>query len=274
MNLKSLLNFYVSSSIHVALTVLSLAIISMLAFEISIDFNLCLFIFFGAITGYNIVKYIGIAGLHHLSLTKNLRLIQIFSFFIFLGLIYTLFKLSWDVVVFASLMGVITLLYILPFFGGGRNLRALAGVKIYVIAFVWSGVTVLLPLIGNIELVQWDVLLEFMQRFLFVFALTLPFEIRDLKFDMANLRTVAQIVGVRKTKIIGVLTLLTVFLLEFLKITSDLKSVISLLIISVLLSNLIINSKIRQTKYYSSLWVEGVPILWCIMLLGMHFMFP
>ena len=171
-------------------------------------------------------------------------------------------------------MGLFTLLYILPFFGGGKNLRALAGVKIYVIAFVWSGVTVLLPLIGKIELMQWDVLLEFTQRFLFVFALTLPFEIRDLKFDVANLKTVAQIFGVRNSKIIGVLTLLTILLLEFIKVESDIRSVISLILISVLLSNLIINSKIRQTKYYSSLWVEGVPILWCLLLLGMYFIHP
>jgi len=273
MNLKSILNFYISSSIHVALTVLSLAIITMLDFDISIDFNLCLFIFFGAITGYNIVKYIGIAGLHHLSLTKNLRLIQIFSFFIFLGLIYTLFKLSWDVIAFASLMGVLTLLYILPFFGGGRNLRALAGVKIYFIALVWSGVTVLLPLIGKIDLMYWDVLVEFTQRFLFVFVLTLPFEIRDLKFDMANLKTVAQIFGVRKSKTIGVLTLLPIIILEFLKVDSDMRSVISLILISILLSILLINSRIRQPKYYSSLWVEGVPILWCLLLLGMHFIY-
>jgi 4-hydroxybenzoate polyprenyltransferase len=130
-----------------------------------------------------------------------------------------------------------------------------------------------LPLIGKIELMQWDVLLEFTQRFLFVFALTLPFEIRDLKFDMANLRTVAQIFGVRNSKIIGVLTLLTILLLEFIKVESDIRSVISLILISVLLSNLIINSRIRQTKYYSSLWVEGVPILWCLLLLGMHFIY-
>jgi 4-hydroxybenzoate polyprenyltransferase len=135
-------------------------------------------------------------------------------------------------------------------------------------------VTVLLPLIGKIELLQWDVLLEFTQRFLFVFALTLPFEIRDLKFDMANLRTVAQIFGVRNSKIIGVLTLLTILLLEFIKVESDIRSVISLILISALLSNLIINSRIRQTKYYSSLWVEGVPILWCLLLLGMHLIYP
>jgi len=273
MYLKSILNFYVSSSIHVALTVVSLAIITMLNFEISIDFNLCLFVFLGAITGYNIVKYVGIAGLHHLSLTKNLRLIQIFSFLIFLALLYVLFQLSWNVIIFSALMGLVTLLYILPFFGGGRNLRALAGVKIYVIAFVWSGVTVLLPLIGKTELMQWDVLLEFIQRFLFVFALTLPFEIRDLKFDMANLKTVAQVFGVRKAKIIGVLIILAIILLEFVKVEPNIRSLISLILISVLLSILIIKSRIRQTKYYSSLWVEGIPILWCLLLFAMHFIY-
>ena len=273
MNLKPILNFYISSSIHVALAVVSLAVVTMLNFEISIDFKICLFIFFAAITGYNIVKYAGIAGLHHLSLTKNLRLIQVFSLLIFFALIYTIFQLSLNIIIFSALMGLFTLLYILPFFGGGRNLRALAGVKIYVIAFVWSGVTVLLPLISKTELMQWDVLLEFTQRFLFVFALILPFEIRDLKFDMANLKTVAQIFGVQKTKIIGVLSLLAIILLEFIKMESNFGSAISIILISILLSFLITSSRIRQSKYYSSLWVEGVPILWCLLLLGIQFIF-
>ncbi|WP_261376418.1 hypothetical protein [Gillisia sp. Hel_I_86] len=271
--MKPILNFYIGSSIHVALAVVSLAIITMLDFKLSIDFNICLFIFLATITGYNIVKYAGIAGLHHLSLTKNLRIIQIFSFFIFISLLYVLFQVSLNVIIFSVLMGFITMLYMLPFFGGGKNLRALSGIKIYVIAFVWSGVTVLLPLIGKTDLIQWDVLIEFTQRFLFVFALTLPFEIRDLKFDMANLKTVAQIFGVRRTKIIGVIALSIIILLEFLKIKFSLVSAISLILISVLLSALIINAGIRQTKLYSSLWVEGVPILWCLLLLGLQFIY-
>ena len=273
MNLKSILNFYISSSIHVALAVVSLAVVTMLNFKVPIDLKICLFIFFATITGYNIVKYAGIAGLHHLSLTKNLRLIQVFSLFIFFALIYIIFQLSLNVIIFSAVMGLFTVLYILPFFGGGRNLRALAGVKIYVIAIVWSGVTVLLPLISSTELIQLDVLLEFTQRFLFVFALTLPFEIRDLKFDMANLRTVAQIFGVQKTKIIGVLSLLAIILLEFLKMEANFGGVISIILISILLSILITSSKIRQAKNYSSLWVEGVPILWCLLLLGIQFIY-
>lgn len=268
---KDLFTFYINSSIHVALSVVSFAIITMLNFNIPVDFNICLFIFLGTITGYNIVKYAGIAGLHHSSLTKNLRLIQVFSLFIFLGLLFVIFSLSLNAILFSAIMGVFTLLYILPFFGGGRNLRALSGVKIYVIAFVWGGVTVLLPLINNIELLQWDVALTLLQRFLFVFVLTLPFEIRDLKFDMAKLNTVPQIFGVGKTKIIGVLILFVVLLMEFLKSASDFSSVISLILVIILLSVLIIRARIRQPKYYSSFWVESVPIIWCSLLVILNF---
>jgi hypothetical protein len=270
---KSILSFYINSSIHVGLAVVSLAIITMFNFEIPLDLSICFFIFFGAISGYNIVKYAGIAGLHHSSLTKNLRLIQIFSLFVFVALLLTMFELSLTVIIFGAIMGLLTLLYILPFFGAGRNLRSLTGVKIYVIAFVWSGVTVLLPLLGNIELMQWDILFELLQRFLFVFALTLPFEIRDLKFDMARLNTVPQILGVKKTKIIGTLTLLAIYLIEFLKTNLDFKSVIVLTFVCILLSILIISSRIRQKKYYSALWVEGIPIIWCLLLVGVHFIY-
>ncbi len=271
--LNSILNFYINSSIHVALAVVSLGIITMFNFEIPIDVNRCLFMFFGTITGYNIVKYAGIAGLHHSSLAKNLRLIQIFSLLIFVALFLIIFYLSLTVIIFAAIMGLFTLLYVQPFFGAGRNLRSLTGVKIYVIAFVWSGVTVLIPLLGNIDLMQWDVLLELLQRFLFVFALTLPFEIRDLKFDMARLNTVPQILGVRKTKVIGVLTLLAIILIEFLKTKSNFMSEMVLIFIGVLLSILITSSRIRQAKFYSSLWVEGIPIIWCLLLLGLQFIY-
>ncbi len=268
--LKSILNFYINSSIHVALAVVSLSIISMINFGIRIDWEVCLFIFFGSITGYNIVKYAGIAGLHHASLTKNLKLIQVFSLIIFAALLFITFSLSLPMILFSIFMGLLTLSYMLPILGD-NNLRSLAGVKIYVIAFVWSGVTVILPLMGKVALLQWDVALELLQRFLFVFALTLPFEIRDLKFDMANLNTVPQIFGVPRTKVMGVTILLSIIILEFLKSASGNDHLLALILAIILLSIFLINTTIRQSKYYSSLWVEGVPIFWCLLLLGLQF---
>ena len=62
--LKQVLDFYINSSIHVSLAVLSLSWITLIEFDISYDINVLFFIFYASITGYNFVKYFGIAK-HH-----------------------------------------------------------------------------------------------------------------------------------------------------------------------------------------------------------------
>jgi len=76
---KLLLNFYVNSSIHVALAVYSLVRITESYFQLSYNENLDYFIFYATITGYNFIKYAGVAKFYHRSLTKSMRLIQVFN---------------------------------------------------------------------------------------------------------------------------------------------------------------------------------------------------
>lgn len=269
--MKNLFSFYINSSIHVALAVVSLAIITTLNFGVAVNWHINIFIFLATITAYNFAKYAGIAGLHHITLTKNLRVIQIFSLFVFFGLVYILFQLSTNTIIISLVLAIFTFLYVIPLFGKGKNLRGFSGIKIYVIAFVWSGVTVLLPLVNEINIFQWNVVIVLLQYFLFVFALILPFEIRDLQFDMANLKTVPQIFGVYNTKVIGILTILSVYLLEFLKSNSNFSSLLSLIITGILLIILLKNSRIHQSKYFSSFWVEATPIFWCALKISLDF---
>ena len=53
--------------------------------EFEIDFNISLlwFVFFASITGYNFVKFFGLAKFHHRSLATWLKLIQVISIFSF-----------------------------------------------------------------------------------------------------------------------------------------------------------------------------------------------
>ena len=81
--LKKILNFYINASIHVSLAVYSLVRVTELYFNLPYNEALDYFIFYGTITGYNFVKYADVAKLHHRSLTRNLKLIQIFSFICF-----------------------------------------------------------------------------------------------------------------------------------------------------------------------------------------------
>lgn len=256
------LDFYLNSSIHVALGVTALACITALHFGFLPDLDLLAFIFLASTTGYNFVKYAGIAKLHHRNLSKELRAIQIFSFLSFILLLLFAFRVAAEVLVMAGILGVLTLLYALPVLGGAKNLRTLKGVKIFIIAFVWAGTSVFFP-IGQKGLpFSADVLIEFFQRFVFVLVLILPFEIRDLKYDDPVLKTLPQTLGVTNTKILG-LFLLTIWVTaEFFKDSATRSSIAAILATALVTGILTVISGEKRNHLFESFWVEGVPILW------------
>lgn len=271
--LKQFLNFYINSSIHVALAVYSLAWITLLEFDVPYNEAILYFIFYASITGYNFVKYFGVAKFHHRSLTNWLKAIQIFSFFCFLLMCYYAFQLSTKTLFYIIGFGGITFLYAIPFLpkrlflDSQHNLRSIGGLKIYLIALVWSGVTVFLPLIHNGFSINSDVVITGIQRYIFIVVLMLPFEIRDLRYDSIKLSTVPQKIGVKQTKLIGSLCLICFFLLEFFKDEIPFTRIAILLIVTISTFLFLIFSKTEQGRYYSGFWVEGLPILWLILLL-------
>jgi hypothetical protein len=70
------------------------------------------------------------------------------------------------------------------------NLRSIGGIKIYVIAIVWAGTSVFLPLLETRSVLLLDHLWIIFQRILVLIVLMLPFEIRDLELDEAYLSTI------------------------------------------------------------------------------------
>lgn len=271
--LKQILDFYINSSIHVSLAVLSLSWITLIEFDISYDNNVLYFIFYASITGYNFVKYFGIAKWHHRSLANWLKVIQIFSLICFILFCYYALQFQTKTLLYIVGFGVITFLYAMPFLpkkwyvDSNQNLRNISGLKVYVIALVWTGVTVFLPLVNNNYNITLDVVIVALQRFAFVIVLTLPFEIRDLQYDSIKLSTIPQQIGIKKTKAIGLLLLLWFFFSEFLKEYTNLERVIILIIITCITLLFLVFSHENRTKYYSSFWVEGLPILWLLLLL-------
>ena len=262
--LKRVFAFYINASIHVALAVLSLLAITVLEYHLVIPIELWLFVFLGALTGYNFVKYAKVAGLHHRSLTQSLKAIQIFSGICFVLLAFIAFKLSIQTLMITAAFGLATFFYAVPFVRH-KNLRNFSGLKIFVVAFVWSGVTVIVPVVASEATISLDILLTFLQRILIVVALILPFEIRDVPYDALNLKTLPQQVGVRNTKLLGLAVLLICLVFEFFKQDSDVAYIVSLLIFSVFMGWFLITSKTDQNRYFASFWVEGLPIIWFLL---------
>jgi hypothetical protein len=116
--LKLVFDFYLNASIHVAFSVFVLLRITEIYFELPYNGNLNYFIFFGTITGYNFVKYAGVAKLHHRSLTNDLKVIQVFSLFCFLALCFFAYQISLKTLLATIPFILLTVLYAVPFLSG------------------------------------------------------------------------------------------------------------------------------------------------------------
>ncbi|MEK6154402.1 hypothetical protein WIW50_14130 [Flavobacteriaceae bacterium 3-367] len=260
--LKRIFDFYLDASVHVALAVVGLMQVTVYFLDVEANAHLLYFVFFSTIACYNFVKYgveaekyILVANRYH----KNIQ----FASFIALGIAaYHAYFFSWDVwIAFAVLMG-LTALYALPVLPSAKNLRSLGGFKIFPVALVWAGTTVILPVIAVEEALSWDVWIECTQRFVLVLILMIPFEIRDLKYDAAALKTIPQRYGVSTTLVIGGIAALIFFLLSFLKDHLAPVEIWAKAALFAVLCVLMLVTKKEQSTYFSSFWIEGIPILW------------
>ena len=259
---KAIFDFYLDASVHVALAVASLLGVTLFLLEIDWNVSLVGFVFFSTIVCYNFVKY-GVEAYKYL-VVSNLyhQIIQIFSFISFGFALFFLWHLEKEIWMIVALLGLLSTLYAVPLLPHNHNLRSLGGFKIYIVAVVWVGFTVLLPVFEAKIPFGWDIWTLCLQRFILVLVLILPFEIRDLQWDDKSLKTLPQILGIKKTQRLGILLTIVFFLLTFLKDGVDLMEIVMRSLLSIFLVLILLSSKKMQGRYFASFWVEAVPVLW------------
>ena len=135
---------------------------------------------------------------------KRLQYRQLYRFFFFVGIILTgvgLWGQSLWVQVAAIALGVFAFAYFLPIlpFSAKKRLRDFGGLKIIVLASVWTIATSVLPMlywqknIGNYPF-------EILVRLVFIFTLCIIFDIRDMQTDLTNnISTLPHKVGIRNS---------------------------------------------------------------------------
>ncbi len=255
-------NFYLDASIHVAFAVVSLYFISVEILQVSTNWDLAGFLFFGTIVCYNFIKF-GVEAEKYLIVSNPYhKLIQVFSFVCFGLAGYFFFTLSLTVAFAVLVLLGISVLYAIPLLPRTKNLRSLAGLKTYLVALVWMGCTVLLPLLDNPLELNLDTTLLMVQRFVLVLVLLLPFEIRDMPLDGPELKTLPQRIGMSKTKKIGYGLVLLFVLLQFFKTEMELSLIATQILVSVILLVILKITSEKQPSYFSSFWVESVPMVY------------
>lgn len=266
--LKRLFEFYIYSNLHVSVAAFCLVRLTLLIYGIDED-TIPFFVFFATFSSYNFIRFYNIDTIKfdasvwiksHKKLLISLNLISV------LFLIKLSFDINFKSYILLIPLILATFFYSVPLLFQRKNLRSMTNLKLFLITITWSVVTVLLPL-KNAEIsFSNDVWFVFTQRFLFLFAVTIPFDIRDVDFDNPEIKTIPQTLGVQKSKIIGVIVLFLFFTIEFLR---DLKTESTLFItmfITVISILFLIFSNKKQSQFYTSFWIESLPIVWFLLM--------
>ena len=263
----SILNFYIKSSLHLSLCVLSLIIITCLRFDLDFSYALIVCVFCATIVVYNFIKYASTLPYYFFTKNAPIKKIQILSFVSGFFLFISVFFLNSNTRLLGSVLFLFCLTYVIPFNRSSINIRNYSKIKIFIVAFCWAGSTVLMPFSEDVIVNLSDTIWLFIQRFIFIFVYTLPFEIRDLQYDSIKLKTIPQVIGINKTKILAYLLLIIFCIMGFFIESNESKFLLSDIIIAFITAIFIFNTKVNQSKYYTSFLIEGLPIYWLIVIL-------
>ncbi len=176
-------------------------------------------------------------------------------------------------------LGVISVAYNLPLFTVNDkkfSLRNIPGLKLFIIALTWSLSCVLLPIIETgYQIPAGDTMVLIAKRFLFVAAITVPFDIRDLFQDRnQNLKTIPVMLGEKKALIFCQLLLAIYISLLFLYTKSVDADFIGLALTIILAGWLIFKSRLEKNEYYYFFFLDGTMILQLIMLFLTNALWP
>ncbi len=158
----------------------------------------------------------------------------------------------------------ISISYILPIWKNKR-LRDVPFIKIFLIAIVWTlltsrGMAIEWGLAGN-----YSTLLQLPERILFLFAITLPFDIRDLELDRRMpVKTLPGQIGIRDSKLLALMTLVCSILLVYIQARLDWYSwnaMIGFLPSYLAAAFLIVKSRPGISDYYYTFFLDGTLVL-------------
>ena len=265
--------FLIKTNFWVALAVAALCYLSLEPYSI-LPYHFLAFVFFATVSAYSYMRLVQYSGVHQ----DGFRAWQkIFSRPVLWHWLYTLlaglvslyflreiYRPGLAGVLFLPVL--ISVLYPITFpraDTGFTSLRLLPGLKLFLIAFTWAYMTVLVPeaLYGNMNVYA---LLEFVFRIILIASLVIPFDIRDLQEDDPSMHTLPQVIGYRKARELAFFGIflyqlwlaIRVFAFDF-----DARSTLALILAFELGAWLIRKAHPGRDESYFSFWIESIPIM-------------
>ncbi len=261
--MKKLIEFLINSNIYISLAGVSLTIATQIQLGMKPTLHPYLFIiFFATLFEYNLHRLITILknkdalnSPKHKWVQENLMGFYLLVAFSVIGFGIVCFMADIKILIALAPFALLTIFYSVPVYLTKKQVvrfREIPYLKIFLIAIVWSGTTILLPVIKSgqsfAESHLWSMLIE---RFLFVFAITIPFDIRDKEVDtIANLKTIPQLLSEKQALWISNIALTLFSVLSIIHYFGLLYIVIPLIISSISTVYFISSQRTKKLDYY------------------------
>ncbi|WP_240049201.1 UbiA prenyltransferase family protein [Mucilaginibacter psychrotolerans] len=204
------------------------------------------------------------------------RLMVTFTIVSLLSLIPLFFLLSMEARILLVFLSILSFCYSIPLFTIGEHkfgLRNIPGLKPFLITLVWALSCVLLPILEaeNLHLADVslrDTMVLIAKRSLFIGALTVPFDIRDLFHDrQSGLKTIPVAWGERNAYLFCQVLLTGYVVLLFMFRNNGFSTDFFALTTTAILTGwLIFRAKWERNEYYYFFYLDGVLVLQYVML--------
>ena len=283
---KSVLDFLLFSNIFISLCAVAQALVTYQLLNVKPEKYILALLFFATLAQYNFsillskpVKPQNSPFRRVRWIFSHYRLMITLTIAATLSLIPLVFLLSVPSQILLIFLGVLSVAYALPIFSihdKRFGLRNIPGIKLFLIAMVWSLSTVLLPIVEMETTVGFvissrETILLVTKRFLLVVAITIPFDIRDLFQDRSSaLKTIPVLLGEKKAYLFCQIILSIYLGLLFLFTDRFDQNFIALSLTIFLAGWLIFKSNFTKDEYYYFLYLDGILILQFLMLIAVN----
>jgi 4-hydroxybenzoate polyprenyltransferase len=263
--LSKFIKLIFAGNIFIGLCATMLCLQTFVFFDRKASYPLLFFVFFATLALYNLHSIVALAGQktkphpRYRIVYEHLNAVRALTLLAMIGMAICTIGLPISLLLQLVLISVPSILYILPIIAG-RRLRDISILKIFILAIIWALVTVLLPFdyFGNEYDSRLGLLLA--ERVIFVFAIAIAFDIRDMEFDKTlDVKTIPIAVGKFSSFLLaGILLISWAILVHFIymPLTAILLNVIALLSIG-----LIYGAQKDRPVWYYQILLDGTLLL-------------
>lgn len=271
--LKRIFDFILFSNIFIALGAVALTYSTITQLQLNTsNKTYLLLVFFATLFIYNFQRLFykstsGSDSIRRIWINKNQHVIKLHTAIGFLGTCITFLYSDYKLLLYLSPLLLLSIVYFTPFI----KLRKHPLLKLLTLVLVWTMVTATTPLLLANESIAVNHLLHVAERFFFMIAICIPFDIRDLHIDKTeNIQTIPHYIGEKKAKNMALLCISIsgiILFIEYVGETIYIKTFVALILSTLVTAILIAATSSKRNEYFYVVGIDGTMLIQGIFIL-------